>query len=84
MAHAVAFFAGAHLKSPQMFTQRIADQRGTIPLGSACGLICGVQKFLAENNLNCFHLSILFHKILHMLIRGHKAHQQACNGPHPR
>jgi hypothetical protein len=53
-----------------MFPQRFAHQRGTIQFRPARGPIGGLQEFLIENYLDCFHMSILLHPILHMPISG--------------
>jgi hypothetical protein len=45
--------------------QGFSNQCGTIPLRPACGLIRGLQKLFIENNLDCFHMSTLFHNIPH-------------------
>jgi len=48
-----------------MFAQRFTNECGTIQFGATRGLIGGVQKLFIENNLDCFHMSTLFHSILH-------------------
>ncbi len=48
-----------------MFPQGVPHKRGSIPLGSTRCLIGGMQKLFIEDNLNCFHMSTLFHNILH-------------------
>lgn len=66
MPLSVTLFQRPNLDSSQMFAQRVAHQRGTILFGLACGSVSGLQEFLIENNLDCFHMWALLHSTLHL------------------
>jgi len=61
IALAVAFFVSPDLQSPEMFPERIPYQGGTIPPRPPCALVGSLEESLVENNLNSFHMLILFH-----------------------
>jgi hypothetical protein len=66
IAVAVVLFPGSDLQFPEVLAQGITYQCGSIPFRLACSLIGSTQELLIENNLDCFHMSILFHSILHI------------------
>jgi hypothetical protein len=50
-----------------VLSERVTDQCGAILFRPACGFIGRFQKILVKHNLNCFHMSISLHSILHIL-----------------
>ncbi len=54
-----------------MFPQRFAHQDGTILFCSSSSLVGGAQQIFVENDLDGFHMSTLFHSILHIPISGY-------------
>ncbi len=59
-----------------MFPQRFAYHCGTILFGSASSLVGGAQQLRIENDLDGFHMSTLFHSILHILISGYTSSRE--------
>ena len=66
IALTVAIFLGTDLQFLKVFSQGVTHQCGTIPFRPARGLIGGTQEFFIENNLDCFHMSSLFHSLFHI------------------
>jgi len=52
----------------QRHAQRFAYEGGTILFRSARGLVGSAQQLRIENNLDCFHMSILLHSMLHSIL----------------
>src|SRR5450759_1329883 len=65
IAFAVTPLQSSDLQSPEVFSKRVANQRGAIPLGTMRGPAGRLQELRIENNLDGFHMWNLLRSILH-------------------
>src|ERR1019366_7117969 len=65
IAVAVTLLESSDLQSLEVFSERVANQRRAIPLGTMRGPIGRLSELRIENNLDRFHMWNLLHSILH-------------------
>jgi hypothetical protein len=69
----IALFLSLQIQPEQIFTQRLANERGAVSLQPARSLIGRAQQFFLEDNLDRLYMWSLLHNLFHIHLDGTQA-----------